>query len=311
MLWFCPSVWPLKQKNTFIGRPQLFWPQSSSTLSQLLNTIQNRPISRQYTAHSVTQPHYRRTCRDSSRTIEAFKLSFSTILGPVRMQHAAHRKVDKVHPEDDESFSSVAFNQKATSRCQPFIRLWSTESSDSATADSEDRSIKDRRWTDRSNTNTRFHLSNCRSFTQTISRRRTLRDRRRRHSKPSPPLSCSPFHSVPLPTRSFTFSLSSGLLLISLPSRSPIISATSHFHQQILFSRSPSNRILLYPRYTISCLGPSIKYVTLFWTIFNPLPLSHFVIHLGTPLKYVTLWKPPKLTKSWRLPSFSLRFWTL
>jgi len=33
---------------------------------------------------------------------------------------------------------------------------------------------------------------------------------------------------------------------------------------------------------------------------FDPLPLSHFVTQLGTPLKYVTLWKPPppKITKS-------------
>ena len=28
---------------------------------------------------------------------------------------------------------------------------------------------------------------------------------------------------------------------------------------------------------------PSIKYVTLFWTNFDPLPQSHFVTHLGTP----------------------------
>src|SRR6218665_1861859 len=30
--------------------------------------------------------------------------------------------------------------------------------------------------------------------------------------------------------------------------------------------------------------GPSIKYVTLFLTNFDPLPLSHFVTHPGTPL---------------------------
>src|SRR6218665_1009869 len=35
-------------------------------------------------------------------------------------------------------------------------------------------------------------------------------------------------------------------------------------------------------------MGPSIKYVTLYWTNFDPLPLSHIVTHLGTPLKYVT-----------------------
>jgi len=29
-------------------------------------------------------------------------------------------------------------------------------------------------------------------------------------------------------------------------------------------------------------MGPSIKYVTLFWQILTPLPLSHFVTHLGT-----------------------------
>src|SRR6218665_440627 len=35
--------------------------------------------------------------------------------------------------------------------------------------------------------------------------------------------------------------------------------------------------------------GPSIKYVTLFWTNFDPpFPLSHFVTHLGTAPKYVT-----------------------
>src|SRR6218665_2596214 len=41
-----------------------------------------------------------------------------------------------------------------------------------------------------------------------------------------------------------------------------------------------------------NCLGPSIKYVTLFWPIFTPLPLSHFVTHPGTPRKYVTLTHP-------------------
>src|SRR6218665_2401313 len=35
-------------------------------------------------------------------------------------------------------------------------------------------------------------------------------------------------------------------------------------------------------------MGPSIKYVTLFWPILTPLPLSHFVTHTGTPRKYVT-----------------------
>jgi len=34
-------------------------------------------------------------------------------------------------------------------------------------------------------------------------------------------------------------------------------------------------------------------YVTLFWTNFDPPPLSHFVTHLGTPLKYVTHLEPP------------------
>ena len=32
-----------------------------------------------------------------------------------------------------------------------------------------------------------------------------------------------------------------------------------------------------------SCSGPSIKYVTLFLANFDPLPLSHFVTHTGTP----------------------------
>ena len=31
-------------------------------------------------------------------------------------------------------------------------------------------------------------------------------------------------------------------------------------------------------------LGPFIKYVMLFWTSFVPLPLSHFVTHLGPPI---------------------------
>src|SRR6218665_954310 len=34
--------------------------------------------------------------------------------------------------------------------------------------------------------------------------------------------------------------------------------------------------------------GPSIKHVTLFLANFDPLSLSHFVKHLGTPKKYVT-----------------------
>src|SRR6218665_519336 len=45
-------------------------------------------------------------------------------------------------------------------------------------------------------------------------------------------------------------------------------------------------------------MGLSIKYVTLFLTNFDPpLPLSHFVTHLGTPRKYVThLGAPPPFT---------------
>src|SRR6218665_2320551 len=40
----------------------------------------------------------------------------------------------------------------------------------------------------------------------------------------------------------------------------------------------------------MSCYGPSIKYVTLFWTNFDHVPLSRIVTHPGTPppLKYVT-----------------------
>lgn len=64
-----------------------------------------------------------------------------------------------------------------------------------ATADSEDRSIKDSRWTVHSNTNPRFHLPNCRSFTHTISRK-TLKDRR--HSIPSPTLYLSALFLTPL-----------------------------------------------------------------------------------------------------------------
>src|SRR6218665_17679 len=41
-------------------------------------------------------------------------------------------------------------------------------------------------------------------------------------------------------------------------------------------------------------MGPSIKYVTLFWINFDP--LSHFVTHLGTPKVHHT---------SWNLPIFS------
>src|SRR6218665_1625961 len=37
-----------------------------------------------------------------------------------------------------------------------------------------------------------------------------------------------------------------------------------------------------------------MKYVTLFWTKLDPLPLSHFVTHLGTPLKYVTHLETPQ-----------------
>src|SRR6218665_3719025 len=41
--------------------------------------------------------------------------------------------------------------------------------------------------------------------------------------------------------------------------------------------------------------GLSIKYVTLYWTNFDPFPLSHFVTHLVTPLKYVPPLGPPFL----------------
>src|SRR6218665_2727889 len=41
-------------------------------------------------------------------------------------------------------------------------------------------------------------------------------------------------------------------------------------------------------------MGPSIKYVTLFWPILTPLPLSHVVTHPGTPRKYVTYLGPPR-----------------
>src|SRR6218665_2339009 len=45
-----------------------------------------------------------------------------------------------------------------------------------------------------------------------------------------------------------------------------------------------------------SFTGPSIKYVTLFWPIFTPFPLSHFVTHPGThPRKYVTHLRPPPI----------------
>src|SRR6218665_1044329 len=40
--------------------------------------------------------------------------------------------------------------------------------------------------------------------------------------------------------------------------------------------------------------GSSIKYVTLFLANFDPLPLSHFVTHPGTPQKYVTHLGPPR-----------------
>src|SRR6218665_1134305 len=40
-------------------------------------------------------------------------------------------------------------------------------------------------------------------------------------------------------------------------------------------------------------MGLSIKYVTLFLANFDPLPLSHFVTHPGTPQKYITHLGPP------------------
>src|SRR6218665_1743237 len=42
-------------------------------------------------------------------------------------------------------------------------------------------------------------------------------------------------------------------------------------------------------------MGPSIKYVMLFLANFDPLPLSHFVTHPGTPQKYVTHLGPPPI----------------
>src|SRR6218665_2516511 len=45
-------------------------------------------------------------------------------------------------------------------------------------------------------------------------------------------------------------------------------------------------------------MGPSIKYVTLFWTNFDPLPLSHIVTHLGTPIKYVAHLGLPRIFSS-------------
>jgi len=45
---------------------------------------------------------------------------------------------------------------------------------------------------------------------------------------------------------------------------------------------------------------------------FEPPPPCHTLSHIsGPPLKYVTLWNPPKIRKSWRLPGSSLRLWTL
>jgi len=42
------------------------------------------------------------------------------------------------------------------------------------------------------------------------------------------------------------------------------------------------------------CVGPSIKYVTLFWTNFNPPPPCHTSSHIsGPPRKYVTHLGPP------------------
>src|SRR6218665_1986815 len=41
-----------------------------------------------------------------------------------------------------------------------------------------------------------------------------------------------------------------------------------------------------------NCMGPSIKYVTLFWPIY-PLPLSHFVTHPGTPKSTSHISDPP------------------
>src|SRR6218665_208608 len=52
---------------------------------------------------------------------------------------------------------------------------------------------------------------------------------------------------------------------------------------------------------------PSIKYVTLFLANFDPLPLSHFVTHPGTPRKYIThLGLPPIFSRpSTKIPDKS------
>src|SRR6218665_3706320 len=48
-------------------------------------------------------------------------------------------------------------------------------------------------------------------------------------------------------------------------------------------------------RSDLDALGPSIKYVTLFWINFDPLPLPHFVTHPGTPQSTSHISDPPFL----------------
>src|SRR6218665_881892 len=58
--------------------------------------------------------------------------------------------------------------------------------------------------------------------------------------------------------------------------------------------------------FNVVSLGPSIKYVTLFLANFDPLPLSHFVTHLGPPRKYGTHLGPPIFSRpSTKIPDKS------
>src|SRR6218665_1831383 len=67
-------------------------------------------------------------------------------------------------------------------------------------------------------------------------------------------------------------------------------------YKRFLIEQKPLNfRMCVCRTYIIRTQGPSIKYVTLFLANFDPLPLSHFVTHPRTPLKYVThLGHPPQ-----------------
>src|SRR6218665_450605 len=68
----------------------------------------------------------------------------------------------------------------------------------------------------------------------------------------------------------------------------------SNFSEHRHSIHTPVDHVL---QQTSSSEGPSIKYVTLFLANFDPILLSHFVTHPGTPQKYVTHLRPPNFSK--------------